>query len=159
MSRSITRSALVKRIRRVLRHWNWRLLTPRCSALKADPELGRYNIIDSNGNLREVHSDLMELARDLGVIRDWEVVDDPEQGHGETSLQAAGAGQAENQKRGMEMSDKQYQERVQALVDLLRCHQRLDPVGAARMLNNMAVALVNQIAKDHPDFCRGNQDW
>lgn len=48
------------------------------------------------------------------------------------------------------LTEKQYKERVQTMVDLLWCHQKVNPAAAARNLNSMAVDLVHQIAKELP---------
>ena len=74
MNRTVSRNALIKRVRRALWRWNWRLeISP---GQQADREGGRYCLVDSKGNLKGRHYVLEDLAKDLWVLRDGEVVDD-----------------------------------------------------------------------------------
>ncbi len=80
MNRPISRNALIKRVRRALRRWNWFLVIARGDWYQNDQKLGSHYVIDFNGNVQDHHCDLESLARDLRVLRDGEMVDDTHDG-------------------------------------------------------------------------------
>jgi len=75
MNTAVSKNALIKRIRRLLRHWNWFLVVARGDWYQNDQRLGSYYVIDSNGNVMEHHCDLLTLARGLGGLGEWEIVE------------------------------------------------------------------------------------
>ncbi len=75
MNTAVSKDALIKRIRRALRRWDWFLVVARGDWYQNDQHLGSHYVIDGNGNVRDHHCDLVALARDLGVLREWETVE------------------------------------------------------------------------------------
>lgn len=71
---TISQSALIRRIRRALHHWNRRLVIARGDDAKVERGLGRYYLVDGNGNVKEHHCNLPNLARDLMVLRAGEAL-------------------------------------------------------------------------------------
>lgn len=78
MNRPVSRDALIKRVRRALRRWNWQLEIRRDQEGEQDD--GRYCLVDGHGNIKDRSSSLESLARDLRVLRDGKVVGDDHQG-------------------------------------------------------------------------------
>ncbi|MGQ7959895.1 hypothetical protein ACUTAF_19620 [Pseudomonas sp. SP16.1] len=78
----ITEHAAIARVNRKLHHQEMMLRTTRSA--RAYLELGRHYLVDWRTNfVVETHCDLESLARELGVLADWE------------SIRQAGEGAAE----------------------------------------------------------------
>lgn len=75
MNTAVSKNALIKRIRRAQRRWNWFLVVARGDWYQNDQHLGSYYLIDGNGNVMDHHCDLVTLAKDLGVLREGETVE------------------------------------------------------------------------------------
>ena len=74
MSNTVSETALIKRIRRELMHWHWRLVVARCDWAKKDQNPGSLYLIDANGNIQDRQCDLINLARVLRVLGEGEEV-------------------------------------------------------------------------------------
>ena len=74
MSKTVSKNALIKRIRRVMKRRNWSLVVARDNWWRNDQFLGSYYMIDSNGNVVNHRRKLLALARDLRVLREGETV-------------------------------------------------------------------------------------
>ncbi|MDQ5871812.1 MAG: hypothetical protein M3547_06345 [Acidobacteriota bacterium] len=76
----VSRRALVQRINRVLAKQKRRLLAGRTERVVRD--LGRHYVVDAGGSRGCVrdHVDLEDFGRELGVIADYEALDEKEGG-------------------------------------------------------------------------------
>ena len=75
MTKVITMHAVIARINRKLRHDDEKLQKSRGSRFIVD--VGRYYVRDLHTNfINAMHVDPATLGRELGVLRDWEAIEE-----------------------------------------------------------------------------------